>query len=124
MRALSASGLVSFGAHTTHHEILAQQDDAEVLREVHGSHARVTREIGVPPTVFAYPNGRAIDFDARAEAAVTSAGIRFAVSTTEGLADTSWHPLALPRVCIGADLPFHRFRWLLSGAREPRRSAP
>lgn len=117
VRALAASGLVSFGAHTTRHEILSRQDDASVTREVAASQARVTQESGVAPTVFAYPNGRAIDFDARAQAAVRAAGLRFALATTQGLADASSDPLALPRLCIGADLSLARFRLLLSGGR-------
>jgi peptidoglycan/xylan/chitin deacetylase (PgdA/CDA1 family) len=115
VRALGATGLVAFGGHTTHHEILRHQGDAEVAHEVRASHARVARETGSTPTVFAYPNGRAIDFDARAQAAVRAAGIPFALTTETGLNDRGTDPLALERVCIGADLPLARFRLLLRG---------
>ena len=115
VRALAATGLVTFGGHTTHHEILRHQADAEVVHEVRASHERVARETGTTPTVFAYPNGRAIDFDARAQAAVQAAGIPYALATEQGLNDARTDPLALRRVCIGADLPLHRFRLLVRG---------
>lgn len=116
VRALAGTGLVSIGAHSTQHEILSRQDDASVALAVRASQDRVTREVGVAPAVFAYPNGRASDFDARAQASVTAAGMRFALSTTPGLADRRSPPLALPRLCIGADLSLPRFRLLLAGA--------
>jgi peptidoglycan/xylan/chitin deacetylase (PgdA/CDA1 family) len=115
VRALAAKGLVQFGGHTTRHDILRHQTDAEVSLEVRASHERVAHETGVTPTVFAYPNGRAIDFDSRAQAAVGAAGITFALSTETGLNDRGTDPLALRRVCIGADLPLVRFRLLVRG---------
>lgn len=115
-RALAATGLVTIAAHSTQHEILRQQDDAAVAEAVAASQARVALELGRAPGVFAYPNGRAQDFDARAQAAVRAAGVRFALSTTSGLVRRASPPLALPRLAIGADLPLHRFRLLLAGA--------
>jgi peptidoglycan/xylan/chitin deacetylase (PgdA/CDA1 family) len=115
VRRLAAGGLWQFGGHTTRHEILRHQQDADVAREVRASHERVLAETGRRPTSFAYPNGRKQDFDARAQAAVRAAGLTFAVSTVNGLASPASDPLALPRLCIGADLPLHRFRLLLAG---------
>jgi peptidoglycan/xylan/chitin deacetylase (PgdA/CDA1 family) len=115
VRAMSATGLVEFGGHTTRHEILARQGDAEVADEVRRSHRRVATETRHEPTVFAYPNGRALDFDARAQAAVKAAEIPFALTTEQGLNDRATDPLALRRICVGADLPLHRFRLLVAG---------
>jgi hypothetical protein len=47
---------------------------------------------------------------------VRRAGLRFALSTSEGLADRSSDPLALPRVAVGADLSLARLSLLASGA--------
>lgn len=116
VRALAATGLVTFGGHTTQHEILSRQPDDDVAREVRASHERVAREVGRVPTAFAYPNGRSIDFDERSRAAVRGAGPAFALSTEAGLASPASDRLALPRVCVGADLTPARFRLLTSGA--------
>ncbi len=117
VRALSATGLVRFGGHTTRHEILRHQSDDDVRREVRDSHERVEREVGRAPRVFAYPNGRACDFDDRARAAVAACGLPFALSTSQGLAGPGDDLLALPRVCIGSDLSLPRFRLLVAGGR-------
>lgn len=116
VRALQATGLVAFGPHTTHHDILRHQSDAEVERAIGESQERLARETGTSARVFAYPNGRAIDFDQRAREAVQRAGIRFALSTENGLAARGSEPLALPRVSIGSRTPMHRFRLQVSGA--------
>ena len=79
------------------------------------SHRRVATETRTEPRVFAYPNGRAIDFDERAKVAVEAAGIPFALTTEQGLNDRAADPYALKRVCVGADLPLHRFRLLVAG---------
>lgn len=120
VRSLAASGLVSFGAHTTHHEILRHQNDEAVARAVTDSHTRLSKELGATPSVFAYPNGRLIDFDQRAIAAVEQAGIPFALSTVKGLAGTGSPPRALPRISIGNGTPLHRFRLEVSGALRKR----
>ena len=59
----------------------------------------------------------------RARAALTHLGVRFALSTIEGFCDASSDPLALPRLSIGSDLSFARFRLLVSGALESLRGA-
>jgi peptidoglycan/xylan/chitin deacetylase (PgdA/CDA1 family) len=115
VQALSSSGLVTFGAHTLTHEILSQQEDAEVEAAIRDSHAALCRRLARAPSVFAYPNGRAVDFDARARDAVRKAGIPFALSTVKGLAHLDADPFALPRVSVGRGTPPHRFRLAVAG---------
>ncbi len=79
------------------------------------SQRTVTERLGRAPRVFAYPNGRAVDVDDRAKAAVAEAGIPWALTTIEGFATAAGDPLALPRLSIGSDLSFARFRLLVSG---------
>ncbi len=114
--ALAETGLIAFGGHTTRHDLLSRLHDAQVESEVRLSHAEVARRVGVTPTCFAYPNGRAEDFDARAKAAVKALSLHWAVSTENGLVDAQSDPLALPRMCIGSDLSLGRFKLLTSGA--------
>ncbi|MDJ0975208.1 MAG: polysaccharide deacetylase family protein [Planctomycetota bacterium] len=116
VKTLAASPLIELAAHTETHPILAQCDDARVVREIHGSHEVLRKDLGIEPTTFAYPNGRLVDFDERARRAVTAEGVDFALSTENGLVDAESDRLALPRMCIGSDLTFSRFRLLVTGA--------
>lgn len=105
-------GLLGFAPHSRTHEILSRAEDTEVRRQVEGSQEVLAGRLGRTPRVFAYPNGRAQDFDERSKQAVREAGIPWAVSTVEGLVGANADPLALPRVCVGADLSFARYRLL------------
>lgn len=115
---MAASGRFAFAGHSTRHEILARMPDGQVAGAIGRSHEAVARRLGRAPTVFAYPNGRAFDFDERARATLAHLGVPFALSTIEGSNDATTDRLALRRVCVGADLGFHRFRLLASGALE------
>ncbi len=109
----AAGGLLDFGPHSLTHEILSRCDDHEVVRQVSGSVEAVARHVGRRPRVFAYPNGRLVDFDDRARAAVAAAGLEYALATVPGAVGRTADPYALPRVSIGADLSFVRFRLLV-----------
>lgn len=113
---MDADARMTFGAHTRTHPILAHAPDDDVTAEVSVSITDLAARVAKPSTSFAYPNGRAIDFDDRSRAAVEAAGIRYAFSTEQGLVGTDADDLALPRICIGSDLSFARFRLLASGA--------
>ena len=112
---LAADARITFGAHTTRHDLLSRLPDAEVASEIRSSHADVVRRLEVEPHVFAYPNGRAIDFDERAKRVLRELGVPWALSTREALARTGGDPHDVPRICVGADLPFQRFRHLVGG---------
>lgn len=114
--ALAADGQVTLYPHTVTHPILSRCPDDKVQREIADSCEAVERETGSATRVFAYPNGRTQDFDERAKQALRRQGVRWALSTVEGFADRDSDPLALPRIGIGSDLSFARFRLLASGA--------
>lgn len=114
--AMRREGRFGFAGHSTRHEILARMPDGQVAAAIGRSHEVVAARTGHVPTVFAYPNGRAMDFDDRARAALGHLGVRFALSTIEGFNDATTDRLALERISVGADLSFARFRLLTSGA--------
>jgi len=114
--ALLADGQVTLHPHTVTHPILARCPDEKVQREIADSCEALERETGSAPMIFAYPNGRVQDFDERAKHALRRRGVRWALSTVEDFADRESDPLALPRIGIGSDLSFARFRLLASGA--------
>jgi peptidoglycan/xylan/chitin deacetylase (PgdA/CDA1 family) len=115
VRALHARGTISVHPHSVTHPILSRCDDEKVEREIAESCDAIARVTGTPPRTFAYPNGRAQDFDRRAQDALRRRGVRWALSTIEGLAARRSDPLAIPRLAIGSDLSFARFRLLVSG---------
>ena len=117
VRELERTGVVSFGAHTVHHEILSRLPDESVSSEIRNSVAKVAAECALPSRGFAYPNGRAIDFDARAEAAVASSGCDFAVTTISGFNTMTTPRFGLRRLSIGGDCDLAAFRRLLSKPR-------
>jgi len=115
-REIARDGHVALYPHSLTHPILSQCTDEKVENEIAESCLAVQRETGRAPTIFAYPNGRSQDFDERAKAVLRRHGIRWALSAAEGFADPYSDPLALPRVLIGNDLSFARFRLHISGA--------
>ena len=117
-RKLAGDGLITLHPHSVTHPILSRCSDDKVEIEISASCADLERETGRAPTVFAYPNGRAQDFDERARAALLRSGIRWALSTIAGFAYPDSDPLALPRIPIGGDLSFVQFQLLVSGAFE------
>ena len=115
-REMIADGRIELAGHGVDHEILARLPDGAVAGAIGPSHAAIARQTGREPVAFAYPNGRLMDFDDRARAALESIGVRWAFSTVEGLVGPDSDPLALPRVPVGAGDSFDRFRLQVSGA--------
>ena len=110
---LGADGNITFGPHSCTHPILSQCDDEQVVREVRDACVRVAKLPASTP-VFAYPNGRAQDFDPRAEQAVRAAGLTRSLATIHGRAQRGSPPLAIPRLAVGADSSWAAFKLLAS----------
>lgn len=119
-RQMVSDGLVTLYPHSVTHPILSRCSDDKVAREITDSCATLERETGRTPTVFAYPNGRPQDFDARAQDVLRKRGVRWALSTTPGFADRHCDSMALPRLPVGSDSSFGYFRLMVSGGL-PRR---
>lgn len=116
VRELAETGLVTFGGHTVHHEILSQLSDADVRDEVVGS-VDATSSLGSgASSTFAYPNGRWRDFDDRAVTALRTAGCTGAVTTINGLNDPATDRYALRRVVVGDRMTLADFKLRTSGA--------
>lgn len=122
-REMAADPLVTLYPHTVTHPILSRCGDGKVEREIADSCAQLERETGSAPTIFAYPNGRPQDFDARAVDALRRRGVRWALSTAPGFADRRCDPLALPRLAVGSSSSFDYFRLMVSGGLPRRRAA-
>jgi len=97
MRELVTDGLVTIGAHTVTHSVLAGLEDAACQREISDSKLACEAIIGAPVESFAYPFG---DFDAKAREAVKTAGFTSACSTMYGPALATSDVFALPRIHV------------------------
>ncbi len=117
----SLSDITRWGGHTVTHPILSRLPDTALEEEVRLSSVRIREETGTPPRSFAYPNGRSIDFDARARSALVRHGFEVAFTTESGLngPDTDW--LAVRR--FAADTSTAQMAWRVGGYRLPRRLA-
>lgn len=103
VREMVASSDIEIGAHTVSHPILGQLGPQEQRDEVEGSRSRLEEETGVAPTLFAYPNGGADDFDQTTVERVHEAGFEAACSTIRGTNRPGCDPFALQRIGVGAD---------------------
>ena len=97
---------IRFGAHTLDHPILRHMSEDEARRQIRDSKARIESELDRATTAFAYPNGRAIDFDAVTKRILKEEGFRCAVTTVDGANDATSDPLALRRVGMWGDDPY------------------
>ncbi len=94
LRTIAGSGVVTLGAHTVTHPLLASLPAAEQAHEIAASRAAVEAIVNRPVTTFAYPYG---DHSAQTRTAARAAGITVAcVGGTTAVTSTS-DPLCLPR---------------------------
>ena len=106
---LARSGLIQFGAHTVHHEILSRLDDATLGNELRESIDVVAERTGNASRVFAYPNGRPQDYDERAVRLLRSLAIQAALTTIPGTNSTTTPSWALRRLVVHPGMSFDRF---------------
>jgi len=96
VRTIASDGLVSIGAHTVTHPVLARLGTAACEREIAESKRACEAVIGAPVTAFAYP----YDFDVKAREAVKAAGFTFACAAQGGAAKATSDIFALPRLYV------------------------
>lgn len=100
---------IEMGGHTVTHPILSTLSREHQEEEILGCWARILEATGVPPSVFAYPNGSAEDFDQLTMSVLRSSGFSTAMTTIRGPNRPGCDPYALRRIGIGSDST-----WLLS----------
>ena len=98
LKTLARSPLVTIGAHTHLHPILAVENEATAREEIAASKRRLEAITEKPVTLFAYPNGRpGKDYTPRDVGLARAAGFDAAVSTAQGFADVASDRFQLPR---------------------------
>jgi len=120
---MTASGLIEFGAHSHHHAILSQLADGQRYNEIRQSIDTVYELTRRPCRYFAYPNGRAEDYNIETIRDLETCGIQIGVTTISGPNNRLTPSMELRRYGVGADLPMaefqvmvHHFISKLSGA--------
>ena len=104
--ALDRHPLITLGAHSLTHPVLANESADEAARQINGSVRQLAELLGRPVRTFAYPNGVAgLDFGPREQALLGAAGVELAFTTHNGYVTRRSDPLALPRV--GLDFGVH-----------------
>jgi peptidoglycan/xylan/chitin deacetylase (PgdA/CDA1 family) len=116
---LAGDPLVTIGAHTVTHPILARLSGDRVRSELLDGARALAARLGRMPAHFAYPVGGADAAGPREFAAAAGAGFKTAVTTRPGVlfAEHAQHLTALPRISVNG--AFQRMRYLdvlLSGA--------
>jgi peptidoglycan/xylan/chitin deacetylase (PgdA/CDA1 family) len=118
IRELAADPLVTIGAHTVNHPILAKASDAVVRSELKMGRAVVEAAIGVRPEHLAYPFGDRSTVGAREFQIAAELGFKTAVTTESAMLfpEHREQMTALPRIPIDGELQRGRYvRVLMSG---------
>lgn len=92
------SGGVTFGSHTSTHEILTMVPAAQAKREIVSSRALIQEKLKAPCVLFSYPNG---NYSMHVRELVAAAGYRFAfLNRHPGVWTRDCDPLLIPRVNV------------------------
>ena len=110
---MARSELIEFGAHTHNHAILSQLSDEERFNEIRQSIDTVYELTGRPCRYFAYPNGRAEDYNMGTIRDLEACGIQIAVTTISGPNNRMTPAMELRRYGVGADLPMAEFQLMV-----------
>lgn len=119
LRALGADPLVTFGAHTVEHLMLAKYDTETARHEMQASKERIEQELARKVDHLSYPVGDPTSAGPREFAIAGDLGFRSAVTTRPGVCfpEHGAHMTALPRVSLNGHYQSLRYLdVLLSGA--------
>jgi peptidoglycan/xylan/chitin deacetylase (PgdA/CDA1 family) len=110
---MATSGLIEFGAHTHRHAILSQLSDGERENEIRQSVNVIYELTGQACRYFAYPNGRAEDYNRKTIKDLETCGIENAVTTISRPNNRITPAMELRRCGIGAHLPMAEFQLMV-----------
>ncbi|MCA8979699.1 MAG: polysaccharide deacetylase family protein, partial [Planctomycetes bacterium] len=101
-RALAETG-IELGGHTVHHHVLSTLSPERQRSEVGEGRAAMKAALGFDAVSFAYPFGRAWDWNEHSVAAARDAGFENAVTTHAGTNTARTDPFRLKRLMIDED---------------------
>lgn len=91
------AGGVTFGSHTSTHEILTTLSDADAEQEIVCSREVIQQKLGGSCELFSYPNG---DYSDPVRDLVAQAGYKFAFLNDPGVWTRDCDPFLIPRVNV------------------------
>jgi peptidoglycan/xylan/chitin deacetylase (PgdA/CDA1 family) len=95
-------GRSCIGGHSHTHPILSRLDERQMELEIAVCRDRIASETGRAPRYFAYPNGRAEDFNDATRRLLRRHGFELAFSTIEGINGGDLDEMAIRRQPTGA----------------------
>ena len=98
---LVSEGLVDIGGHTVNHPALSRLDPTDQRVEIVEGCRRLEQILGRRIEVFAYPYGRAVDWNSASAKIVREAGLQGAVTTIPGYVEAGADPYRLQRWAVG-----------------------
>ena len=101
VREMHASSLIEFGAHTHNHVMLDQVSLADAEQEIKLCRDEIERQLGIAPTLFAYPNG---NYTPELEALLVRHGFKAAVTTRKDWLKKGGEPFTIPRIGMHEDV--------------------
>jgi peptidoglycan/xylan/chitin deacetylase (PgdA/CDA1 family) len=113
IQSMLSSGLIEFGAHTHTHPILSLIPRDERHKEIAQSLQIVSQLTGERCKLFAYPNGRAQDYDEYCMELLKLSDVEAAVSTIAGHNDASTPVMELRRYAVGPNITTPYFQLLV-----------
>jgi peptidoglycan/xylan/chitin deacetylase (PgdA/CDA1 family) len=116
---LAADPLVTIGAHTVNHVMLAKTPERQARAEMAMSRSVIEASLGLRPDHLSYPVGDSTSAGPREFRIAAELGFKTAVTTRPGVlfAEHSAHLTALPRISLNGEHQQSRYvRVLLSGA--------
>jgi peptidoglycan/xylan/chitin deacetylase (PgdA/CDA1 family) len=116
---LAEDPLVTIGAHTVNHVMLAKASDGQARSELKMSRAVIEAALGTAPAHFAYPYGDRATVGPREFRIAAELGFKTAVTTRPGVlfAEHAQYLTALPRISLNGGYQDARFiPVLMSGA--------
>jgi peptidoglycan/xylan/chitin deacetylase (PgdA/CDA1 family) len=119
LKKMMADPLMSIGAHSVSHAILARLSEEDALKEMEESRLAIERNLGHKPATFAYPVGDPSSAGAREFAMAKQLGFEATVTTRPGhvFAEHKDHLSALPRISLNGYFQTREdLRTLLTGA--------
>jgi peptidoglycan/xylan/chitin deacetylase (PgdA/CDA1 family) len=114
--ALAADPLVTIGAHTVNHPILAKVSEAAVRSELENSRAVIEAALGTRPQHLAYPVGDRTAAGPREFRIAAELGYKTAVTTRPGaiFRAHAQHLTALPRISLNGEFQRPRYASVLA----------
>lgn len=111
LKEISRSGIVTVGAHTMNHPILANEEDSLAAAEISRSISELSRVLDREVRHFAYPNGlRGLDFGEREKGVLKARGVKLAYCGETGFFGRRTDPFEIPCLGVSGDRGSRKLR--------------